>query len=128
MNKMKEDVFDYLKGIGLMPEYDEEKDITVKYMMSTLCFLFYDNDERYLQVILPNFYCVDENNRSDVLEVCNEVSLRIKVVKCYITHGGNVWLSVELLLDKTPIYEDIIPRTLRSLIAARMGFIKEINK
>lgn len=128
MTKVKEELFDYLKEKSLMPEYDKDENIIIMSQMSPITILFNDKDERYLQIVLPGIFHVDKYNRFDVLDTCNAVSAHIKIVKCLIPPSNEVYLSAEMLLDKTPNYEDIIPRTLRALIAARMEFIKEINK
>jgi hypothetical protein len=128
MTTIKEEIFEYLKEMGLMPKYDNDQDIVFKYQMATLIIVFHDKDKQFIRVILPNIFRVDENNRSDVLEVCNEIALHIKVAKCYITPHNKVWLAVEILLEKTPKYEDFLPRSFRILLDAALAFKKEINK
>lgn len=129
MTTVKEEVFEYLKKMGLMPEYDNDGDIRFMYQMCSIAILFTDKkDERYLPIVLTSIFRVDENNRLDVLEACHAVTACMKVVKCLISSSNRVYLSAELLLDKTPGYEDILPRALRALITARTKFKEEITK
>lgn len=129
MTNVKEEVLEYLKTMGLMPKYDECGDIRFMYQMCSIAILFTDKkDEQYLPIVLTGIFQVDENNRFDVLEACHAITTRMKIVKCLISGSNKVYLSAELLLDKTPNYEDILPRILRALITARTKFIEEITK
>ena len=126
---IKEKIFDYLKGMGLMPHYDDDQDIHFNYMMTSMIIVFDEKDEQYLLIILPNIFSVDENNRVDVLEACNTTTRRMKVAKCFIPpHGDTVWITTEQLINKDPELAKILPRTLDILIGARMCFRNEINK
>lgn len=126
MSQVKDDLFDYLKEIGLMPSFDEDEDIVFKYNLATCFILFHDGDENFIQITIPNIYRVDEDNRDEVLQACNTVNSRIKVAKCYITPNDRVWVTAEHILDPMPNYESFIPRILRILIGAKMLFAKEI--
>lgn len=128
MTTVKEEVFEYLKKMGLMPTYNENEDIRFMYQMWSIAILFDDKDERYLHIVLPAIFRVDENNRLDVLEARHAVTVRMKFVKCLISNSNKVYLSAEMLFDKTPGYEDILPRVLRALVEARAKFKEEITK
>ena len=127
MTEVQEKLFNHLKEIGLMPKLDDDGDIAFKYQMLNFCIILEERDEFFLRVALPNIFSVDENNRLDVLEACNTVTMRMKVAKCFITPGDSVWIVTEQLLDTDPNFEDIVPRSLRILIDARETFAGEMN-
>ncbi|MCR5709344.1 MAG: YbjN domain-containing protein [Bacteroidales bacterium] len=128
MSKVKDEIFEHLKELGLVPKIDEDGDIVFKYQMMTFLVLIDEDDEFFLRLAIPNIFSVDENNRIDVLEACNRVTLRMKVAKAFITGRDAVWLVAEQLLDKDPNYGDVIPRTIRILMDSRDAFSEEINK
>ena len=94
--------------------------------MRNFIFMGSDNDETFLRLVMPGVFDVTEDNRAGVLEATNAVSVSMKVVKATIVND-NVWLSAELLIDSTPVFDDIIPRVLDILLAAQQEFYKQIN-
>ena len=124
---MKDALFSYLQSEGLQPRIDDDGDIAFKYQMLNFCFLIDEDDNQFMRLVLPNIFGVDDNNRQEVLQACNAVSLGIKVAKAVILRQ-NVWIMCEQLVDSTPNYGDIVPRSLRILIDARKRFIEEIQK
>ncbi len=124
---LKERIFDSLKGMGLMPKYDEDMDIVFKFMMATLFINFNDDDEDYLQILLPNIYEFEPDDRANVLEACNAVTRLMKVAKCTVSPYGSVWVSAEQLIDKNTDPGGILPRTLHILLGTRLEFMKAIE-
>ena len=49
----QEMIFDYLKVQGLVPEYDEDKDIRFKYQMRNFVVSNYPDDRQFLQIMMP---------------------------------------------------------------------------
>ena len=50
----QEMIFDYLKVQGLVPEYDEDKDIRFKYQMRNFVVSNYPDDRQFLQIMMPS--------------------------------------------------------------------------
>lgn len=123
-----DEIINYLQGEGLMPRKDEDGDILSKYQMKNFIIFDTADDEQYLQIALPGIYDVNEENLVEVLAACNSVSRSIKVAKAIVT-GDNksVWVVYESMLDTTPVYGDIIPRSLEILMAAQRSFYETIN-
>lgn len=122
-------ILEYLKKEGLQP-VKEDFGIIFKYQMITFIILDSEDDEYFLRIIMPGIMDVDSNNRMDVLDACNKVTAGVKIAKAYINDGDDeseVWLSVEQLLDQDPRFEDIIPRSLNTLLAAHTEYIKAIS-
>ncbi len=126
MSTMKEEIFSYLTSEGLQPQ-ERDYGIFFKYQMLSFLVFWRDDDERFLKIALPGIYDVDENNRIDVLEACNEATKNIKVAKCFIPEDS-VWVTAEQLLDTDPNFSDVIPRTLHILMDARQEFYDQIEK
>ena len=117
---------EFLSSQGFKYEQYEDNDIFFKYQMRNFIFMGSDNDETFLRLVMPGVFDVTEDNRAGVLEATNAVSVSMKVVKATIVND-NVWLSAELLIDSTPVFDDIIPRVLDILLAAQQEFYKQIN-
>ena len=124
---MKDELFSYLQSEGLQPRIDEDGDIAFKYQMLNFCFLIDEDDKQFFRLAMPNIFGIDENNRIEVLEACNAVTRGIKVAKA-IAYEKSVWIMCEQLIDTTPNYADIVPRSLKIAIDARARFIEEISK
>lgn len=127
MSTIKEQIKEYLTNEGLRPK-EEDFGFYFRYQMLDFLIHWSDDDELYLSISLPYIFKTDENNRGDVLEAANKVNMDKKIVKCVVANE-DVWIVAEQLLDSTPNYEDIIPRTLGSLLHARNSFydyLKEV--
>lgn len=125
MANIKEDIMSYLQSQGLQPQA-EDFGIYFKYQMLNFFIFWNERDHLFLRICLPNIYDVDEENRTDVLEATNEVTYEMKVAKCFI-HDDSVWVATEQLLDSTPEYDDIIPRSLTILTQGRREFYDKIR-
>lgn len=119
-------VKDFLDNEGYRPKFDSDGDLTFR--AEGLHFLYYANndDQGYFQLVLPGIYDVTDENREQVLQACNHVCLDLKVVKAIIIRDS-VWLNVEMLLDKNPKVEDLIPRCINMLIGARHSFYEKVD-
>ena len=59
----QEMIFDYLKVQGLVPEYDEDKDIRFKYQMRNFVVSNYPDDRQFLQIMMPFIFDVTAVSR-----------------------------------------------------------------
>ena len=126
MSTIKEDIKEYLSQEGLRPQ-EEDLGIYFRYQMLTFLIRWNEEDAFFLSISLPAIFNTDENNRADALEAINAINLERKVVKSVI-YNDEVWINTEQLLDSTPKYEDIIPRTLHMLLQARDAFYEYLRK
>lgn len=124
MSTIKEDIMSYMKSEGLMPQ-ETDFGIYFKYQMMTFLIFWEEEDRLFLRICLPNIFNVDEDNRIDVLEAANAVTFLMKVAKC-IVRDDTVWVVTEQLLDSTPVFSDIIPRSLDILTEGREEFYKKM--
>lgn len=123
---VKEQLMEFLAKEGFRPQ-DEDFGIYFRYEMLTFLIHWDADDEQFVKISLPGIFDTDENNRVEALEAANVVNLERKVVKAVIA-GDSVWVTAEQLLDSTPNYEDIVPRTLHMLLQARAAFYEAIKK
>jgi hypothetical protein len=119
-------VFEYLKQQGLMPSIDEDNDIVFKYQMLTFVFFTDDDDQQFFRLALPNIFDVTEDNRIAVLEAINEVNKLMKVVKLIIPND-DVWATTEIMMDTTPVLDDLFPRLINILMGAQREFYNQIG-
>ncbi len=119
-------VFEYLKSQGLMPRIDEDNDIVFKYQMLNFIFFNNDDDEQYFRLALPGIFDVTDENRATVLEAINEVNRVMKVAKTLVPRNS-VWIYAEMLMDSTPVLDDMVPRLLNILMSARQEFYDQIG-
>ena len=68
----QEMIFDYLKVQGLVPEYDEDKDIRFKYQMRNFVVSNYPDDRQFLQIMMPFIFDVTAENRVAALEALQQ--------------------------------------------------------
>lgn len=119
-------VFDYLKNEGLVPQWDDQKNIRFKYQMKNFLYFNNDSDSQFINLTLPRIYDVTDDNRMAVFEAANEVNENTKVVKVTIA-GDNVWCATEIMMDQTPELDDLFPRLLGILLTAQQKFYKAIE-
>ena len=117
----QEMIFDYLKVQGLVPEYDEDKDIR-NFVVSN-----YPDDRQFLQIMMPFIFDVTAENRVAALEACNKINLSKKIVKAVVM-GEGVFLMTEVLLDETPEPSVMVPRMLDMLVGAQQSFYDTLRE
>ena len=124
--KTSEMVFQYLKQQGLVPSIDDDNDIVFKYQMLTFVFFTDDDDQQFFRLALPNIFDVTDDNRIAVLEAINEVNKLMKVVKL-ISPRDDVWATTEIMMDTTPVLDDLFPRLINILMGAQGEFYNQIG-
>ena len=110
----QEMIFDYLKVQGLVPEYDEDKDIRFKYQMRNFVVSNYPDDRQFLQIMMPFIFDVTAENRVAALEA--------------VVMGEGVFLMTEVLLDETPEPSVMVPRMLDMLVGAQQSFYDTLRE
>ena len=119
-------VFEYLKQQGLCPYYDDDQDIIFKYQMLTFIYFSTDDDPRFFRLAMPGIFDVTDENRVTVLETINEVNKTMKVAKLLIPRN-DVWIATEIMMDSTPVLDDLVPRLLGILLNSRKEFYEQIG-
>ncbi|MBD5318954.1 MAG: hypothetical protein K2M71_03230 [Duncaniella sp.] len=109
-----------------IPYREESFGIAFQYQGGSFIIADNENDKEYFHLIMPGIMDV-RGNKLQVFEAANTITSEIKCVKCFIAGGDSVWLATEILLDKTPEIDSIMPRLLGMLHGARMRFQNEMN-
>ena len=123
---LKELMMQYLREEGFCPKEDEYG-IDFKCEGNSFAFLYDEDDDQYFRLTMPNIYEVTDENRDEVLRALNETNDRVKVAKVYTPIPTYVWAAFEMLVDSTPVLDDIVPRALATLRGARMAFYEAIQ-
>ena len=81
----KEQIINVLERMGYKPKIDKEGDIMLRYQLKTLFFLVNDDDEEnFVNVILPQFAEIDDGEETLYLAACNKVTRGTRMVKVYV--------------------------------------------
>lgn len=124
---LKELMKQYLQEEGFCPKEDEYGlDFKCEGRMFT--FIYDEDDEMYFRLMMPNIFEVTDENRDIVLKALNETNKNIKVVKAYTPIPQAVWIGFEVLVDSTPVLNDIVPRALSMLRSAQKAFYEAIEQ
>ncbi len=83
----KEMIMATLEKMGLMPQMDDDGDISVRYQMKTIYAICRDEETSYLTLLLPGIHDVEEGNEALNLTVCNKMTRELKLVKVWIDEG-----------------------------------------
>lgn len=103
-------MMEYLQNEGFMPKR-ESYGISFRYQMKNYIFIDNDDDPSFFQLVMPGIYDVNDNNRIQVYRAMDAMNSSVKVAKASI-FNDDVWLYAELLIDSTPLLDDIVPRAL----------------
>lgn len=124
MNKGK--LLDILSEEGFRPK-DEKDFISFKYEGDTYVVEEDEYDEKFVRIILPNFWEIESaEERQRVLEVGQEITRRIKCSKVFPVED-QVWASIELFLPDESSFGAVLDRCMSSLSGAVMAFVKKMR-
>ena len=98
----QEMIFDYLKVQGLVPEYDEDKDIRFKYQMRNFVVSNYPDDRQFLQIMMPFIFDVTAENRVAFPEPVSRPAAPVYGCRGEVDRGRSAKCSVRLPLSAEP--------------------------
>lgn len=124
--QMIDKVMEVLQEQGFLPKR-EGSYIAFKYQFLSFLYSWDESDEDYFSLYVPCIFETDETNRAAVLEVCNELSDEVKVVKSVVNKSGEVWLAFEEKLFGQTGLEDVVTYATMSLSLVRQAFNERIN-
>lgn len=120
-------ILDYLKSEGIPANREDDGNVTFRYQFANFLVNIYDNDDQFLQIVMPGILDVDENNYMDALQAANTVCIEKKVIKAIVTRSS-VHITAEILVDSTPVFGDVFPRILGMLMGGRESFYEALKK
>jgi hypothetical protein len=123
MNNTGRLCFNFLRSEGYLPQINQVDDIIFKAEGNTFIVMIDENDEQFLNLILPNFYELNGNlEMNKALRVANIVNQKVKVGKIIISNNIHVWAIAEQFIDSTPDLEDFFRRTINAVLKAAEDF------
>lgn len=129
----KERIINVLERMGYKPKIDKEGDIMLRYQLKTLFFLVNDDDEEnFVNVILPQFAEIDDGEETLYLAACNKVTRGTRMVKVYVDQTfKNITASCEFYYANDESLEFNLQKSLSILAIIRTLYrncIKELSE
>lgn len=129
----KEQIVNVLERMGYKPKIDKEGDIMLRYQLKTLFFLVNDDDEEnFVNVILPQFAEIDDGEETLYLAACNKVTRGTRMVKVYVDQTfKNITSSCEFYYANDESLEFNLQKSLSILAIIRTLYrncIKELSE
>lgn len=129
----KEQIINVLERMGYKPKIDKEGDIMLRYQLKTLFFLVNDDDEEnFVNVILPQFAEIDDGEETLYLAACNKVTRGTRMVKVYVDQTfKNITASCEFYYANEESLEFNLQKSLSILSIIRTLYrncIKELSE
>lgn len=121
----------YLLKEGFRPEVSKDgKDLYFKREGLIYIYFGHDEDERFFSIALPDIFDVTPEARASVLEIANQINMRMRVGKVVVTKE-TVCCVYERFLTSQESLEEICPIAFDVLACARQEFYKyleDLNK
>ena len=129
----KEQIINVLERMGYKPKIDKEGDIMLRYQLKTLFFLVNDDDEEnFVNVILPQFAEIDDGEETLYLAACNKATRGTRMVKVYVDQTfKNITASCEFYYANDESLEFNLQKSLSILSIIRTLYrncIKELSE
>lgn len=129
----KEQIINVLERMGYKSKIDKEGDIMLRYQLKTLFFLVNDDDEEnFVNVILPQFAEIDDGEETLYLAACNKVTRGTRMVKVYVDQTfKNITASCEFYYANDESLEFNLQKSLSILSIIRTLYrncIKELSE
>lgn len=84
-------------------------------------------DEKFIRVMLPNFYDIPEEKVSSALLAINKVAMRCKGAKVHLTPNGDDVFAVAEFLDTEGMDSKTLDRYISMVVSAAGEFAKEMK-
>ena len=124
MNK-KELILQTLEKMGYKPMIDNDGDIMLYYQMKSVFVLAGNEEEKYVCVMLPQFYEIKDGEEILVLTICNKITRELKLTKVYIDQTfKNVTATCEFFYTNEETLQDCLTHSLELIGVVRSVFRK----
>jgi hypothetical protein len=97
-----------------------------QYEGMTLLYLFDDDDEEFFRMAAPKIFDVTEENRELLLDIVNEINIKLKYSKTTVLDDA-VWVSYEQLLSDDEHIDAVIEHSIMVLQATVYAFHRRVN-
>ena len=117
-----------LKAENYQPSVDSDGDIVFKRGEYSYFIDVDESDQKYFRLVLPNIWPIDDElERLAVHAAVNEANRAIKIAKAQELQD-NVWISVEILLDKPEDFRRHLDRIFSVIESSKDIFIEAMNR
>lgn len=119
-------ILNQLRTMGFAPE--EVPGFGEIFTFEGMNFLYMpeEGDEEFFRLSMPNLFDVTADNRSYLLDIVNDLNVRMKYSKTVITDDG-VWVFYEHRMEEDENLEDLIEHALYLLRATAYTFHRMVN-
>ncbi len=115
-----------LKDMDLEPELDKDGDVSVVYQLKNVYFVIGDEEEKYLLVLLPQFYDVEEGEESLILLTCNKMNREMRMGKVYMDQAmKSVYAATEFIYTDEESLRQNVDNALGLMAVVRRFFREE---
>jgi hypothetical protein len=116
-----------LAQINVEGEIDGDGDIQFEYEDRSYFLEVNENDTEFYRLVLPNIWPIEsELERLKVLKAVNEVNKTKKVAKAYTTND-NVWITVEMFVDKPDNFIGSLERQFKVINESVKLFVEKMQ-
>lgn len=124
----KELLMSLITKMGYRPELDDDGDINFCFQMKQVYVLTTDDDTKYVSVLLPKVYAIEEGQEAMILGICNKMSREMRVVKTFIDDTMKyVSCSYEFFYNEEDELEHQLESALNVCAVLRSFFKRELN-
>jgi hypothetical protein len=125
--ELQELFLEILDQINVDGEIDGDGDIQFEYKDRSYFLEVNENDTEFYRLVLPNIWPIESAlERLKVLKAINEVNKTKKVAKAYATND-NVWITVEMFIDKPDNFIGSLERQFKVINEAVDLFVEEMK-
>lgn len=125
--KQKDMIFEHLASMGFEPLEVDATGLLFRHEEYSYLYIPDDDDEEYLRVAIPQLFEVTDDNRSEVLEVTQEVNAHMKYSKFCIMYGTTVWALYEHKLNPADNIQELLEHIIRVLGFSANVFYLRMN-
>lgn len=119
---------DFLKEEGYKPEVDEDGDVRFKHEGMTYFIQVDDSDPQFFRLILANIWEIEsEDEMRNVFAAADHSNAQSKVSKVF-TVKNNVWVSIELFVEKPEEFRGVFRRCLSALQNGTQNFVVKMKE
>lgn len=116
-----------LAQIKVEGKVDGDGDIEFEYQDRSYFLEVNENDTEFYRLVMPNIWPIEsELERLKVLKAVNEVNKTKKVAKAYAVND-NVWLTVEMFIDKPDNFIGSLDRQFKVINEAVETFVEAMK-
>lgn len=119
-------ILNALRELGFRMEDLSDGVYRFKFEGLTVLYRADESDESFLRLVLPVIYEGNDENRIFLLDVINEVNIRIKYTKTML-NGNNVSVMVEVPVVSEEKLDELLANVIYALRATYDSFYRLIN-